>query len=155
MKTMTYLKLLPSLVIAAALFAACGKQDEAKPAAPNPSAPGNAASEAQKSVTAVADQAQEAAKKAAAEAQKQAGDAAAAAQAQVQGIVDQAKSLLAEKKYADALNLLQQKLAGLKLTPDQQKLVDGLKEQIQQALASSGLNEAAKSAGDLNKVLGK
>lgn len=71
-----------------------------------------------------------------------------AAEGQAQGIIDQAKSLVADKKYQEALT----SLAGLKnlqLTADQQKLVDSLKTQIQAALAKSATGDAASAVGNV------
>lgn len=54
--------------------------------------------------------------------------------ARAQTVIDKATALVTDKKYADALNSLQG-LSGLKLTPEQQKLVDGLKAQIEKGMA--------------------
>jgi len=48
---------------------------------------------------------------------------------QAQGLIDQAKVLLSEKRYQDALGAVQ-KLAGLKLKPEQQTLVEGVKSEL-------------------------
>jgi hypothetical protein len=48
---------------------------------------------------------------------------------QAQGLIDQTQALLSEKKYQDALGAVQ-KLAGLKLNPEQQTLVEGLKTEL-------------------------
>jgi colicin import membrane protein len=68
--------------------------------------------------------------------------------AKAQGLIDKAKSLVAEGKFSDASSVLQQ-LTGLSLTDEQKKLVDGLKEQIQKALAAKAAADAAGAAGNL------
>lgn len=78
-------------------------------------------------------------------------DAAKAADsAKTSELIDKAKSLVAEGKYSDAASVLQQ-LAGQSLSGDQQKLVDGLKEQIQKAIAAKATENAAGSVGNLLK----
>jgi hypothetical protein len=66
------------------------------------------------------------------------------AQQQAQGLIDKAKSLVGEQKYQEAMTSLSQ-LGNLKLTPDQQKIVDGLKAQIQSALAKATTSDAASA----------
>jgi hypothetical protein len=144
MKTIKHFSLIASLIVSLALVGGCGKNDETKPATDTGKKADSTASDVQKSVTSVADQAKNAVQKSTTE-----------VQTQVQGIIDQAKSLVAEKKYTEAMSLLQQKLAGLKLTPEQQKLVDALKEQLQKAIASSTGKDAAKGIDDVKKTLGK
>ena len=66
--------------------------------------------------------------------------------AQTQGLIDRAKGYVADKKYQEALDTLKQ-LAGAKQTPEQQTLIDGLKTQIQSALAKAAGSDAASALG--------
>jgi hypothetical protein len=93
----------------------------------------------------------EAAKVEAAKVEAAKADASKAADnATIQGLIDQAKSLVAEGNYADATSVLQQ-LAGKTLSADQTTLVASLKEQIQKALAAKAAENAAGSVGNLLK----
>jgi len=76
--------------------------------------------------------------------------ATAAGTSKAQEWIDKAKSLVAQTKYSEAASVLQQ-LSSLKLTDEQQKLVDTLKEQIQKALASKATGEGASAVGNLLK----
>lgn len=66
--------------------------------------------------------------------------------AQTQGLIDRAKGYVADKKYQEALDTIKQ-LAGTKQTPEQQKVVDDLKAQIQSALAKAAGPDAASALG--------
>jgi hypothetical protein len=74
--------------------------------------------------------------------------ASSAAGSQVQALIDKAKGLVTNQKYQDALSTVQQ-LYSLKLTPEQQTLVDGLKAQIQTAMAKSAASDAASAVGNV------
>ena len=163
-----------SLTLAAALalgLAGCSKNESATPAAEDANkAAASAADAAAKTAEAakaeaarVADAAKaeaakvaEAAKAEAAKAEAAKVEAAktaeaakadaakAADNAKTQGLIDKARSLIAEGKYSEAASVLQQ-LAGQSLSADQTTLVASLKEQIQKALAAKAADNAAGS----------
>jgi hypothetical protein len=74
--------------------------------------------------------------------------APAATEAQAQGLIDQAKTMVSQNKYQGAVDTLK-KLSSLKLTPEQQTVVDGLKAQIQKYMASQATSEGTKAIGNL------
>jgi uncharacterized protein HemY len=77
----------------------------------------------------------------------------AAAANKVQSLIDQAKTLVSEKKWAEALQLLGT-LAEQELTSDQETAVQNLQEQAQQGAASSLKTDAQQQATDAaNKLL--
>ena len=114
------------------------------PAAEPAPAAAAAAPEASQAASAAATDAQKAV-----DAQKTAAEqtAKAAASTQIEGLIDKAKGLVTNEKYQDALNVVQQ-LSGMKLTSEQQTLVDGLKTQIQTALAKATGADAASALGN-------
>lgn len=69
---------------------------------------------------------------------------------QVERILDQAKGLVAEQKYSEALGSLKQ-LGELKLTPEHQKIVDDLKARIQKFTSNETVSNALNAAGNLLK----
>lgn len=74
--------------------------------------------------------------------------AAGAAEGEAQSVLAQAREYVAEKKYTEALNSLK-RLSNLKLTPEQQKTLDELRNQIQASLAQSGVSNAASKLGNM------
>ncbi len=134
--------LIAAITLSAAAISLSGcKKEEAAPAPTTVEAPkpnDTMANEPAK----VVEPAQPAAK----EVVDQATSQADAATAQSQSLIDKAKSYVADQKYQDALTTLSQ-LSASKLTADQQKLVDGLKAQIQSAIAKASTGDAASALG--------
>ena len=155
MKTTGTLPTAIGLIAGLMLWGACSKQSEPNPTTEQGAQPvGTTASGLEKSLSKTAEEAKTAATTATAEVHKLAAEAAATAEAKAQDAINQAKNLVGAGKYTEAMDLLRQKLAGLQLTPEQQKLVDDLKAQIQKALTSA-TKDAAKAAGDVKKALGQ
>jgi hypothetical protein len=141
-----------TVVVAAGVILAftngCSKSEEPAPITTTPeSAP---AAELKKAADTAKDQVKDAAASVSQAADKTATNlnaAATEAGAEVNTLFAQAKNFVTEKKYTEALNTLKQ-LSSLKLTPEQQKLLDDLKQQVQAALASSGVKDAASKLGN-------
>ena len=124
------------------LASGCGSKEEAtSPAAGEATkASEAAAADAQKLATSAQRTASEAA--AALKDQATAGDSTAKAQ----GLIDTAKRLTTENKWSEALKTLNE-LANVKLTPEQQKLVDSLKAQAQKQIEAMATKKATDEAG--------
>jgi hypothetical protein len=143
------------------LASGCSKQEQPSGEPPKVTPP--AASDMQKApeaakpatepapaAAAAATDASQAASAAASDAQKavEAAAASSVTNTQASGLIYNAQGLVKDQKYQDALNVVQQ-LSTLKLTPEQQKLVDGLKTQIQAALAKATGADAASALGNV------
>lgn len=112
-----------ALLAVLGLAAGCGKQETKAPAAPAANAP-----------AAPAD-AKAAVEKAAGQAKQAAGQMAADLSAQANTMIEKAKTLIADKKYQEALTSLQQ-VAMSKITPEQKKTVDDLIAKAKQLMSS-------------------
>jgi hypothetical protein len=156
-----------------ALSTGCNKQETATPVAPveQTKTPDQPAADTQKAAEAV--KAADAQKEAEAAAQKQAAadkadqalkqeaaeklaaeQVAAAKQSQlaaggakVQGMIDTAKSLAGEKRWTEVLKVLAQ-LAGEKLSPAQQTIVESLKSDAEKQAGAAVADKAAAGAGN-------
>jgi F0F1-type ATP synthase membrane subunit b/b' len=149
------------LILAA--FAGCGRK-EATPSSTSEASKANqstatdvqqAAADAAKQVEAAASQVTQQVQQAATEAKTaveqaktEAAKQADAAVAQAQTLIEKAKTLVTEKQYPEAMNLVNQ-LTEMKLSPDQQKLVSDLKAQVQKLMSGSTVSNAVESAAGL------
>jgi formate dehydrogenase maturation protein FdhE len=130
--------ILPSLLCAALVaFSGCGKQDGPAANSPAGGAVEKAVSTAQAQTEVVKQKAQEVVTNVQAQ--------AAAVAGQAQALVDQAKKLIGENKWPEALAMLN-KLPVQSLPADLQATVQSLKEQAQKGVESMA---SAKNAGGL------
>ena len=147
------------MIVAGVAFAACSKQDSTESgAATADSAEASleaANAEAEKQSTQVTAETESATAEIKAQTEAATSQAITAATtatatttAQAQSVIEKAQAYVAEKKYTEALDTLSQ-IANVKLTSEQQDLVNKLKAQIQTAMASQGANEGLKAVGGI------
>jgi hypothetical protein len=143
--------ILPGLLCAALIAAGgCGKQDATAPGTSTGATPsaGGAVEKAVATAQAQTEVIKAKAQEAITNVQAQAGTVTGQAQA----LIDQAKKLLGESKWSEALALLN-KLSGQPLSADLQAVVQGLQAQAQQgaqaAAQTKATDEAAKAATGL------
>ncbi|MHB1305727.1 MAG: hypothetical protein ACYDC1_13440 [Limisphaerales bacterium] len=150
MKTQTLIPIL-SLSLGGLLLTGCGNS-EAPTTTPPPAPPmTNAGMGTAGAMTGAAAEIKSAASQVAAGASQQ----AAAVETEAQTLIDKAKGLVTEKKYQEALGVLGG-LGSLKLTPEQQKVVDDLKAQIQRLMTDSATKAATDgAAGAVGGLLDK
>jgi len=150
-----------------AFSAGCGKSENTAPPAVQDTQPATDAATAADAVEAEAQEQQAAADKvatadklaaeraaaenAAAEKLAQAAAMAAQEQGRIQTLIDTAKDLTGQNKYAEAMKVIDE-LSKLTLSPEQQSLVDSLKqtaeEQAAKAVADKAAAGATKALGD-------
>jgi len=115
---------------------------------------GEAISEAAKPIVDEASKAvesvQPAVEKAAGDVKEAASSVVSDTKSQADALIAQASKLVQEARYSDAGKVIEQ-LASMKLTPEQEKLVEDLKTQIQKALSSLSTTNAAQAVGNLLK----
>jgi hypothetical protein len=140
--------IVPGITLCAALAAVsgCNKQEAAPAPSETSKTTETVAPEAKTAVDTSTAAVKQVTDQATTQATAQATAQVNAGEQQAQGLIDRAKSLVADNKYQDALASLSQ-LASTKLTPDQQKIVDGLKAQIQAALGKTTASDAASALG--------
>ena len=144
---MKKIQILALVAVVALIATGCKKETPVEKAvSETKEAAGSVADAAKNLAGNAADAVKEAAGKA-----KEAGEkAVAAATDKAQELIDKAKSLVSEGKYQDALTSLNG-LSSLSLSESQQKAVDSLKSQIQEAISKKTLTDGANAVGDMLK----
>jgi hypothetical protein len=110
----------------------CGPKEAPTPAAPTPTPPASTSAPAPAAVTAVkqtVDATVAEVKKVADSTEQAVQKAVDETAVKAQALIDGARAMVSEKKYSDALGAME-KLASLKLNPEQQTLVQGLKQEV-------------------------
>ncbi|MFM2081314.1 MAG: hypothetical protein RL380_5 [Verrucomicrobiota bacterium] len=140
---MKKIQILTLLAAATLLAVGCKKETPLEKAvSETKSAAGSIADAAKSAADAAANEAKSLAEKA-----KEAGQkAVAAATDKGQELIAQAKALVSEGKYQEALTSLNG-LSGLSLSESQQKAVDSLKTSIQEAISKKTLTDGANALG--------
>ena len=126
MKIRLKLALLPITAVTL-LFSGCGKQETKAPAASTVPAPTGATPEVN-AMKATVDKTNEQSKPAA-------DQFSADMTKQAQRVIDKSKLLIGDKRYQEAINLLQQ-VAASKISSEQRKIVEDLIAQAQKLMAS-------------------
>jgi hypothetical protein len=133
------------------LLVACSKQQDTEPTPqPQPAEAPAAATPGEPEAAALPDAAavKETADKTVEAATEAVKETATEVQNGAQKIIDEAKTLVDQSKMDQALEMLG-KLGDMKLTPEQQSMVDKLTASIQKALANGGAEDAKKAVGNL------
>lgn len=133
-----------AVTVACAGLIACSKQENPPPAP----APAPSATQVPQTATTPTPPPAPTAPVVDAAAQELIDKANADAAEKAEGLIDKAKGLAADQRYAEALDTLKE-LSTIQLTPERQKYVDDLTARIQKAMATAAASGAAKSADGL------
>ena len=139
---MKTIRLFAVIAICSGLLTACSKQESPAPAPA--AAETKPAAEAPKPA-AVASQATAEVQKQAETTQSTVQEATNTAAVAASSLIDKAKALVADSKYSEAMDLLN-KVSAMKLTPEQQQMVNDLMAQVKQAMSGAAASDAAAKA---------
>jgi ElaB/YqjD/DUF883 family membrane-anchored ribosome-binding protein len=146
------LSLFGSVALAVILASGCSKSDNAATTTTAPAQPAPQAEGLVQKATATAQAQTEVVRQKAAETLTNSQAQVDAAISKSQNLLTQAKGYIGQGKWSEALGVLNQ-LNGQTLTPEQQTLLQSLKDQAQKGAAASAqagaANEAKKAAGNL------